>query len=84
MLCLRSDLCSDYRQDQDVCAAVLLGLLPSIRSVGGCHRPAEELRHVRGSLLQVVSGFWSVSELRALTVHVRAVALTPSVLLPAT
>lgn len=57
---LRSDLCSDYRQDQDVCAAVLLALLPSIRRLGGPHHLPEDMRHVRGALLQVVSGFWSV------------------------
>lgn len=60
--CLHSDLCSDYHQDQDICAAVLLGLLPSIRSLGESHHPPKEMRHVRGSLLQVVSGFWSVPQ----------------------
>lgn len=60
MFCLHSDLCSDYHQDQDICAAVLQGLLPSVRSLGESHHPPKEMRHVRGSLLQVVSGFWSV------------------------
>lgn len=58
-LCSYRDLCSMYRQDQEVCAAVLLGLLPSIRSLGKTHHPQEDMRHVQGSLLQVVSGFWS-------------------------
>lgn len=62
LLCVRSDLCSDYRQDQDVCAAVLLALLPSVRSLGGCPHPPEDLTHVRGMLLHMVSGFWSVSQ----------------------
>ncbi|CAF90921.1 unnamed protein product, partial [Tetraodon nigroviridis] len=57
-----ADLCSDYRQDQDVCAAVLLALLPSVRSLGGCPHPPEDLTHVRGMLLHMVSGFWSVSQ----------------------
>ncbi|XP_044057149.1 serine-protein kinase ATM isoform X1 [Siniperca chuatsi] len=52
-----ADLCSLYRQDQDICAAVLLGLLPSIRNLGKTHHVPEEMRHVQGSLLQVVSGF---------------------------
>lgn len=54
------DLCSLYRQDQEICAAVLLGLLPSIRSLGKTRHIPEEMRHVQGSLLQVVSGFWLV------------------------
>uniref|UniRef100_A0A8C7SXB8 non-specific serine/threonine protein kinase n=1 Tax=Oncorhynchus mykiss TaxID=8022 RepID=A0A8C7SXB8_ONCMY len=54
------DLCSLYRQDQEVCAAVLLGLLPSIRSLGRTQDQHNDMRHVQGALLQVVSGFWSV------------------------
>uniref|UniRef100_A0A8C8F0Z6 non-specific serine/threonine protein kinase n=1 Tax=Oncorhynchus tshawytscha TaxID=74940 RepID=A0A8C8F0Z6_ONCTS len=53
------DLCSLYRQDQEVCAAVLLGLLPSIRSLGRTQDQHNDMRHVQGALLQVVSGFWS-------------------------
>lgn len=56
------DVCGRYRQDQEICAAVLLGLLPSIRSLGTTHHPPEELRHVQGSVLQVVSGFWLVTQ----------------------
>ncbi|XP_045929347.1 serine-protein kinase ATM isoform X1 [Micropterus dolomieu] len=52
-----ADLCSQYRQDQEICAAVLLGLLPTVRSLGKTHHVPEEMRHVQGSLLQVVSGF---------------------------
>uniref|UniRef100_A0A671YIK5 non-specific serine/threonine protein kinase n=1 Tax=Sparus aurata TaxID=8175 RepID=A0A671YIK5_SPAAU len=57
-----ADVCGRYRQDQEICAAVLLGLLPSIRSLGTTHHPPEELRHVQGSVLQVVSGFWLVTQ----------------------
>uniref|UniRef100_H3CCZ5 Serine-protein kinase ATM n=1 Tax=Tetraodon nigroviridis TaxID=99883 RepID=H3CCZ5_TETNG len=57
-----ADLCSDYRQDQDVCAAVLLALLPSVRSLGGCPHPPEDLTHVRGMLLHMVSGFCYLSQ----------------------
>ncbi|KAM9452589.1 serine-protein kinase ATM isoform 3-T3 [Salvelinus alpinus] len=52
-----ADLCSLYRQDQEICAAVLLGLLPSIRSLGRTQDQHNDMRHVQGALLQVVSGF---------------------------
>uniref|UniRef100_A0A8C4HC02 non-specific serine/threonine protein kinase n=1 Tax=Dicentrarchus labrax TaxID=13489 RepID=A0A8C4HC02_DICLA len=48
-----ADLCFQYRQDQEICAAVLLGLLPSIRRLGKTHHMPEEMRHVQGSLLKV-------------------------------
>uniref|UniRef100_A0A672H796 non-specific serine/threonine protein kinase n=1 Tax=Salarias fasciatus TaxID=181472 RepID=A0A672H796_SALFA len=55
-----ADLCSLYRQDQEVCAAVLLSLLPSIKSLGKTHQLPEEMRHVQGSLLQHFLGvFWT-------------------------
>ncbi|XP_078023307.1 serine-protein kinase ATM isoform X1 [Epinephelus lanceolatus] len=57
-----ADLCSQYRQDQEMCAAVLLGLLPSIMSLGKTHHMPEEMRHVQGSLLRVVSGFCFLSQ----------------------
>lgn len=60
LCCFYRNLCFLYRQDQEICAAVLLGLLPSIRSLGRTNHMPEEMRHVRGSLLQVVSGFWLV------------------------
>ncbi|CAM9316090.1 unnamed protein product, partial [Lampetra planeri] len=34
--------------DQEICAAVLLGLLPSIRSLGTTRHTPEEMRHVQG------------------------------------
>uniref|UniRef100_A0A672YB26 non-specific serine/threonine protein kinase n=1 Tax=Sphaeramia orbicularis TaxID=375764 RepID=A0A672YB26_9TELE len=67
-----ADLCSLYRQDQEVCAAVLLALLPSIRTLGRTHHLPEEMRHVQGSLLQVVSGFWLVVQTGKCTASVRA------------
>uniref|UniRef100_A0A4W5QBH6 non-specific serine/threonine protein kinase n=1 Tax=Hucho hucho TaxID=62062 RepID=A0A4W5QBH6_9TELE len=54
-----ADLCSLYRQDQEICAAVLLGLLPSIRSLGRTQDQHNDMKHVQGALLRVVSGFWS-------------------------
>lgn len=35
-----------------------MSLLPSIKSLGKTHHMPEEMRHVQGSLLKVVSGFW--------------------------
>ncbi|XP_041851361.1 serine-protein kinase ATM isoform X1 [Melanotaenia boesemani] len=67
-----ADLCSLYRQDQEVCAAVLLSLLPSIRSLGKTHHMPEEMRHVQGSLLQVVSGFCFLSQTGKCVATVRA------------
>ncbi|XP_034556513.1 serine-protein kinase ATM [Notolabrus celidotus] len=57
-----AEVCSQYRQDQEVCAAVLLGLLPSIKSMGKTHHALEEMRHVQGSLIQVVYGFCVLSQ----------------------
>ncbi|XP_022052894.2 serine-protein kinase ATM isoform X1 [Acanthochromis polyacanthus] len=67
-----ADLCSLYRQDQDVCATVLLSLLPSIKSLGKTHHMPEEMRHVQGSLLQVVSGFCFLSQTGKCVAAVRA------------
>ncbi|KAE8295481.1 Serine-protein kinase ATM [Larimichthys crocea] len=67
-----ADLCGQYRQDQEICAAVLLGLLPSIRSLGKTHHMPEEMRHVQGSLLQVLSGFCFLSQTGKCIAAVRA------------
>uniref|UniRef100_A0A8C5DKK5 non-specific serine/threonine protein kinase n=1 Tax=Gouania willdenowi TaxID=441366 RepID=A0A8C5DKK5_GOUWI len=61
-----ADLCYLNVQDQEISAAVLQSLLPSIRVLGKtCHVP-EEMRHVQGSLLQVVSGYWLESLLKCI------------------
>ncbi|XP_023669570.2 serine-protein kinase ATM [Paramormyrops kingsleyae] len=52
-----ADLCSLYRQDQEVCATILQGLLSCICSLSQTQDPAEDMRHVQGALLKVVSGF---------------------------
>lgn len=57
-----ADLCSIYRQDQEVCAAVLLALLPSIKTLGRTQYGDDEMKHVHGSLLQVLSGFCFLSQ----------------------
>ncbi|KAF0030872.1 hypothetical protein F2P81_017603 [Scophthalmus maximus] len=67
-----ADLCGLYRQDQEICAAVLLGLLPSIRSLGKTHHLPEEMRHVQGSLLKVLSAFCFLSQTGKCVAAVRA------------
>ncbi|KAK5868357.1 hypothetical protein PBY51_009383 [Eleginops maclovinus] len=67
-----ADLCSLHRQDQEICAAVLLGLLPSVMSLGKTQHMPEEMRHVQGSLLQVVSGFCILSQTGKCVATVRA------------
>ncbi|XP_077063729.1 serine-protein kinase ATM [Siphateles boraxobius] len=55
-----ADVCSLYRQDQEVCAAVLRALLPSIRCLGRTPPVSgqdDDLAHIKGPLLKVVSGF---------------------------
>ncbi|XP_037632338.1 serine-protein kinase ATM isoform X2 [Sebastes umbrosus] len=72
LLRLLADLCSLYRQDQEICAAALLGLLPSIMSLGKTHHMPEEMKHVQGSLLKVVSGFCILSQTGKCMAAVRA------------
>ncbi|XP_054649530.1 serine-protein kinase ATM isoform X1 [Dunckerocampus dactyliophorus] len=66
-----ADLCSRYRQDQEICVSLLLALLPSIRSLGRTHHMQLEMKHVQGSLLQVVSGFCYLSQTGKCTSTVR-------------
>uniref|UniRef100_A0AAR2J0R4 non-specific serine/threonine protein kinase n=1 Tax=Pygocentrus nattereri TaxID=42514 RepID=A0AAR2J0R4_PYGNA len=59
-VCLHRDVCSLYRQDQEVCSSILLALLPCVRCLGRVRcsdEEADEMNHVRGALLRVVSGF---------------------------
>ncbi|XP_059186754.1 serine-protein kinase ATM [Centropristis striata] len=67
-----SDLCSLHRQDQEICAAALLGLLPSIMSLRKTQHTAEEMKHVHGTLLQVVSAFCYLSQTGKCIAAVRA------------
>ncbi|XP_050985185.1 serine-protein kinase ATM [Labeo rohita] len=55
-----ADVCSLYRQDQEVCAAILCSLLPSIHCLGRIPPVSEqedEMAHIKGALLKVISGF---------------------------
>ncbi|XP_072317352.1 LOW QUALITY PROTEIN: serine-protein kinase ATM [Eucyclogobius newberryi] len=66
-----ADVCSIYRQDQEICAAVLLALLPSIQTLGRTQYTPEEMKHVHGSLLQVLAGFCTLSQTGKCIVTVR-------------
>ncbi|KAL2096545.1 hypothetical protein ACEWY4_008693 [Coilia grayii] len=67
-----ADMCSLYRQDQEVCAAILLALLPAIHSLGSACDDDEDMRHVQGALLQVISGFCILGRTGKSTAPVRA------------
>ncbi|KAJ8280888.1 hypothetical protein GJAV_G00060510 [Gymnothorax javanicus] len=69
-----ADLCSLYRQDQEVCAALLMALLPCIRCLGRAQdqNPAGDLKDVQGVLLKVVSGFCILARTGKSTASVRA------------
>ncbi|XP_076837050.1 serine-protein kinase ATM isoform X2 [Brachyhypopomus gauderio] len=56
-----ADVCSLYRQDHEVCASILMALLPCVHSLGrpqGGTVESEEMDSVKGMLLKVISGFW--------------------------
>ncbi|XP_062844079.1 serine-protein kinase ATM [Trichomycterus rosablanca] len=70
-----ADVCSHYRQDQEVCCAVVLALLPCVRCLGGTRTTPEgddEMGHARGMLLKVVSGFCFLGQSGKCTSSVRA------------
>ncbi|XP_060761720.1 serine-protein kinase ATM [Neoarius graeffei] len=70
-----ADICSQYRQDQEMCCAILLALLPCVRCLRGLRclpEQDEEMDHVRGALLQVVSGFCILGKSGRCTSAVRA------------
>ncbi|XP_028818161.1 serine-protein kinase ATM isoform X2 [Denticeps clupeoides] len=69
------DVCSLYRQDQAVCAAMLKDLLPAIQNLGRVDSVSGEesdMKHVKGTLLKVVSGFCILSRTGKSTACVRA------------
>ncbi|XP_034170693.2 serine-protein kinase ATM [Pangasianodon hypophthalmus] len=70
-----ADICSQYRQDQEMCCTILLALLPCVRCLRGVQCPpeqGEDMDHVRGTLLQVVSGFCILGKSGKCTSAVRA------------
>ncbi|KAK3513535.1 hypothetical protein QTP70_016470, partial [Hemibagrus guttatus] len=70
-----ADICSQYRQDQEMCCAILLALLPCVRCLRSLqcpHEQDEEMDHVQGALLQVLSGFCFLGKSGKCTPAVRA------------
>ncbi|XP_053342610.1 serine-protein kinase ATM isoform X1 [Clarias gariepinus] len=70
-----ADICSQYRQDQEMCCALLVALLPCVRCMRGLQGPSEqneEMGHVQGMLLKVVSGFCTLVKIGKCTSAVRA------------
>ncbi|MBN3300154.1 ATM kinase, partial [Amia calva] len=67
-----ADLCSLYHRDQEVCATILLGLLPTIYSVSRAHDQTDDMRDVRGALIKVISGFCLLGRTGKCTASVRA------------
>lgn len=70
-----ADICSQYRQDQEMCCAILLALLPCVCCLRGLRSPPEqdeEMHHVRGVLLKVLSGFRALVKSDKCTSAVRA------------
>ncbi|XP_034265463.1 LOW QUALITY PROTEIN: serine-protein kinase ATM [Pantherophis guttatus] len=65
------DICSFYRRDQDVCAAILHNLLPLINILGTFSRNSEDLREARCQVLTVVGGFWHLANKGECSVPVR-------------
>ncbi|TSP46813.1 Serine-protein kinase ATM [Bagarius yarrelli] len=70
-----ADVCSQYRQDQEMCCAILLALLPCVRCMRSLQclpEQDEEMNHIRGTLLQVLSGFCILGKSGKCTSAVRA------------
>ncbi|XP_069045887.1 serine-protein kinase ATM isoform X1 [Lepisosteus oculatus] len=66
------DLCSLYRRDQEVCTAILLSLLPTIRSLSRAGTQVDEQAGAQSAVLRVVSGFCFLGKAGRCTASVRA------------
>ncbi|ETE61104.1 Serine-protein kinase ATM, partial [Ophiophagus hannah] len=71
LLKLLPDICSFYRRDQDVCAAILHNLLPMVNILGTFSRNCEDLREARRHVLIVVGSFWHLANEGKCSVPVR-------------
>ncbi|XP_029458325.1 serine-protein kinase ATM [Rhinatrema bivittatum] len=65
------DLCSFYRRDQEVCAAILTHLLPIIASLVQDQTDAEETNNAQGQFLTIIQAFWHLRKEGKCTVPVR-------------
>nr|DBA32689.1 TPA: hypothetical protein GDO54_000462 [Pyxicephalus adspersus] len=57
-----SDVCSSYRRDQEVCAAILKSLLPVVLCLGQDQEENDETCDAEGQLLSVIQGFWHLAK----------------------
>ncbi|KAM8821480.1 serine-protein kinase ATM [Eudromia elegans] len=70
-----SDVCSMYRQDQEVCKVILNNLLPIAVGLAQSNTQAEEIRHAQGQFLTVVGAFWYLAQEGKCTAPVRLALL---------
>ncbi|OCT57599.1 hypothetical protein XELAEV_18003301mg [Xenopus laevis] len=66
------EVCSSYRRDQDVCAAILKKLLPVVNCLGQDPMDTEETYDAQGQLLNVIQAFWILAKDGKYTAVVRA------------
>ncbi|KAM4796105.1 serine-protein kinase ATM [Rhinophrynus dorsalis] len=66
------EVCSSYRRDQEVCAAILRSLLPVVVSLGQDQTDNEETCDAEGQLLSVIQAFWRLMKDGKCTAIVRA------------
>ncbi|KAM5180001.1 serine-protein kinase ATM [Mantella aurantiaca] len=57
-----ADVCTAYRRDQEVCAAILKSLLPVVLCLGQDQEETEDTCDAEGQLLSVVNGFWQLAK----------------------
>ncbi|CAN0220698.1 unnamed protein product [Lampetra fluviatilis] len=69
-------ICSHYRSDQEVCAALLCRLPPLIRALGCTSGSDRDLTDARQKLRAALSGFWLLRGKGQCTAAVRAALLT--------
>ncbi|XP_028903598.1 serine-protein kinase ATM isoform X1 [Ornithorhynchus anatinus] len=70
-----SNVCSQYRRDQEICAAVLKHLLPIVANLGQTSADLENTRGARGQFLTVIGAFWHLTKEGKCTSLVRVALL---------
>ncbi|XP_078513177.1 serine-protein kinase ATM [Lissotriton helveticus] len=55
------EVCSLYRRDQEVCAAILNHLLPSVAALGQTQDELEDMEDAQGQFLKVIYAFWHLT-----------------------
>ncbi|XP_069496513.1 serine-protein kinase ATM isoform X1 [Ambystoma mexicanum] len=65
------EVCSLYRRDQEVCAAILNNLLPSVTALAQAPADPDETEEAQGQFLKVIYAFWHLTNERKCTAPVR-------------